>query len=262
MSNYRTSIISLINPAYYWRTIRDIAEFVKRPTDSPTGELSTKQRIIQFFVIFVIKLVIVFIVSITISIIVARVQKNISGEVTSSEAIGFIKSLGLSNLLLIVGLLAPLLEEAAFRLFLRYKSINLSVSVFVLIYYFMNKVIYHTNNFDLGNNFLLRIAIALFAGIICFIVANRQSQALQHFWQHNFRWIFYFSCVLFALVHISSYGTTLANLLLLPVITLPQLLTGICYGYGRIKLGFVYGVGLHALSNTCMVLLGVLAKYV
>lgn len=75
-------------------------------------------------------------------------------------------------------------------------------------------------------------------------------RVLDQFWKNNFRWILYISCFGFAWVHIFNYELTLEHLLLMPIITLPKLVSALCYGYVRVNYGFVYSFAIHICNNS------------
>jgi membrane protease YdiL (CAAX protease family) len=76
------------------------------------------------------------------------------------------------------------------------------------------------------------------------------KSGLDRFWKRNFKWVFYFFCITFAFIHILNYELNLKHLLLLPLITLPKLVSAITYGYVRMHYGFIYSLGLHMFWNS------------
>ena len=70
------------------------------------------------------------------------------------------------------------------------------------------------------------------------------------FWQKYFKFFFYLSAVLFALIHLTNFSNTnVLFYILAPLIVLPQFIGGLTLGYIRLKLGFFWGVLLHGLYN-------------
>jgi hypothetical protein len=152
-----------------------------------------------------------------------------------------------------LGVLAlPLLEEIAFRLSLNFKPIFLSLTLGVLAYYIMTKAVYLTNLSNTDHHFMSRVLIAILIIVVSFPVLSHKSIAIRlgNFWRKNFKWVFYFLCITFAWMHILNYGITLIHILLLPLITLPKLISALSYGYIRMHYGFVYSLGLHMLWNS------------
>ncbi|MBL4747210.1 MAG: CPBP family intramembrane metalloprotease [Flavobacteriaceae bacterium] len=121
--------------------------------------------------------------------------------------------LGLIPLLLLVAVVAPILEESIFRLFLKYKR-----------------------------NFIFRAFDR---------VSNGKAKI---FWHKNFRFFYYFSAIIFSLIHIGNYdNSSLLFYVFAPIIVLPQLIAGFTFGYVRMKLGFLWAVLMHGLYNFIIV---------
>lgn len=70
-----------------------------------------------------------------------------------------------------------------------------------------------------------------------------------NFSSHYFRWIFYLFAFAFGAVHISNYGVTTTTLLLLPILTAPQIVAGLFLGLIRVKVGLLYAMLFHAMYN-------------
>lgn len=83
---------------------------------------------------------------------------------------------------------------------------------------------------------------------------------LNDFWKNNFKWIYYASSVIFAWLHVLNFETNLINTLLMPILTLPQLLSGLIAGYLRVKFGFVYPLVLHICTNSLLIGLSTLVE--
>ncbi len=64
-----------------------------------------------------------------------------------------------------------------------------------------------------------------------------------------FRWVYYFSAIIFGLLHITTYEIHNTHYWFIWLITLPQIFAGFLFGYIRIIYGFWYGVLLHSLGN-------------
>jgi membrane protease YdiL (CAAX protease family) len=64
-----------------------------------------------------------------------------------------------------------------------------------------------------------------------------------------FRWVYYFSAIIFGLIHIITYEADSTHYRFMWLITLPQIFSGFLLGYVRIIYGFWYAVLLHGLAN-------------
>jgi len=89
-------------------------------------------------------------------------------------------------------------------------------------------------------------------GILLFFILNIEAvkEKAAKGWSSHFRSIFYVSCLIFAWMHLSKYELIWINVLLLPILTLPQLFSAIIYGYTRVSFGFRYPLILHISMNT------------
>lgn len=67
--------------------------------------------------------------------------------------------------------------------------------------------------------------------------------------QSDFRWLFYLFAFIFGAIHISNYGVTTTTILLLPILTAPQIVAGMFLGLIRVKVGLLYSILFHALYN-------------
>lgn len=76
------------------------------------------------------------------------------------------------------------------------------------------------------------------------------KQRAKTFWNKHFKIFFYFSAILFALVHLSNFSNTNTLFYILaPLIILPQFIGGLTLGYIRLKLGFFWAILQHGLYN-------------
>jgi len=148
------------------------------------------------------------------------------------------------NSLLFSIILFPILEEFAFRLYLKRNNINVFVSSFLVAHMICSAFIFNTNNFSLEQDGVLRILIDLFVASFSLYVYNKQLFKLK------FNFLFYFSALLFGFVHIYNYDYSNPRVLLFAlIICLPQIIAGILFGYTRIKYGIIGSVILHILVN-------------
>jgi len=114
------------------------------------------------------------------------------------------------EIFLLVAILAPILEETIFRLFLKYKC-----------------------------NYLFRAIDSL-----------SNTQIAKRIWVTYFHYFFYFTALVFAIVHIGNYSNTgILFYIMAPLLVVPQFIIGISLGYIRLKLGFVWSILLHGLYN-------------
>lgn len=243
----------LIKPSYYYSLFLDIIRFIKKPNNSQDSQKSTLLKTYDTIGLLLLK----FICLIPVVLFFALVY-----DPPNVQSVSMAERFSPIMLLLLAGVILPLIEEIAFRLSLKFKPIYLALSSTVLLYYFLNKAIFHVKNTAFDETFTLRVGIAVTFGIVMFSLINISSvkERLAKFWSEYFRSIFYFSCVLFAWVHITKYEINAVNILLLPILTLPQLMSAIIYGYIRVSFGFRYPLFLYMAQNLLVVGLSLLAS--
>ncbi|MDG4945208.1 CPBP family intramembrane metalloprotease [Weeksellaceae bacterium KMM 9713] len=142
-------------------------------------------------------------------------------NIDSHKIEDFMKTNSISKIFLLGVVLVPLLEEIIFRLFLRFKS-----------------------------NYFLQFIIYLYP---------RSKDYIHEFWQKYFRFIFYFSAIIFALFHLSNFNEMPSLSFLLPLIVLPQFITGLLIGYMRVRFNFFLGFLMHAIFNAIFITIGLLS---
>jgi hypothetical protein len=154
-------------------------------------------------------------------------------------------------LVLVTVLILPTVEEVCFRLSLKFKPVYLALTSGVLLYYLLTKAVYSTKISAVDETFLIRLGFSIGLVILLYPIFNIKSikESLSKIWTIHFRWIYYISCLSFAWIHVFNYELSAINLLLLPLITLPQLMTGIISGYTRVAFGFRYPLVFHMVTN-------------
>ena len=149
-------------------------------------------------------------------------------------------------LYLIPCLLVPVVEELSCRLFLKKSLINsyisLSLITFISILLFQNRKIYALDWYVLNTlvfSFVIWISLFLFRKYLANIkIADRT--------------IFYASAVLFSLLHLSNYSFQINELPKYLFLIIPQLFSGLLYGYIRITNGITYSILSHSIHNTIL----------
>lgn len=247
-------MIRIINPKYYYSLFIELIRFLIKPEINKGLRISQNERIINTIILLIIKFI--FIIT---SSFIAKIVITLLLEMNANN-VGFEKMEKLYSplvLLFIVSIIGPFMEEFGFRLSLRFKPIYLSFSISILSYFFITKSIYQTYNTDLGNEFFLRVLISVFLGIITFFISNKNKNIFQNFWKSNFSWLFYLSILSFGFIHILNYDLSLKVLLLMPLITLPQIISGAIYGFIRVNYGFIFNLLAHVFTNFAIMMTSV-----
>lgn len=235
----------LIKPAYYLNLFKELVQFIKKPRFETDRKKSTRMKIYDTIGLFVLKIFFLVILGFLMTLVSPWFDPENISKSNMSERFSF------PMLLLVGGFILPLVEEVCFRLSLRFKPIYLSLTVTVICYYILTKSVYDTSNSMVDESFFLRVSTSLAVGLLTYPIYSYKNikHELAYFWQQNVRWIYYISCAAFAWVHIFNYEMSLVNLLLLPVITLPQLMSASINGYTRLAFGFQYPLIFHITTN-------------
>jgi len=138
-------------------------------------------------------------------------------------------------------------EELAFRLFLKFSPVKLSISISLLVYFLLSKFlqfeIYSLNVYVYGS-IILFFMFTLFLNIKSIIEYTRNIiiKYFKHF--------FYISIILFAILHIVQFEITFRSIFFIPIIILPQLIAGVFFGFVRMKYGIMWSIVLHVVNNS------------
>ncbi|MEM8523794.1 MAG: CPBP family glutamic-type intramembrane protease [Bacteroidota bacterium] len=138
----------------------------------------------------------------------------------------------------------PIIEELAFRLYLKRNNLNVFISSLFMTYMIASAFVFNTSHFSLEKYGILRIFISLSTALLVLFVYQKRIFSL------NFKWLYYLSALLFGLVHIYNYDYTNPKVLIFAIIIcMPQILSGLFFGYARIKYGIIGAIILHGLLN-------------
>ncbi len=233
----------LIKPKYYRKLLLEIYAFIKAPRPERDSIKPVKDKLYDTIALFILKMV--FLIPVLLFFALVYDPENVQSQRMTDRFSPFI-------LLLVGGFILPLVEEVAFRLSLVFKPSNLALSSSALFYYLLTKAVFQTKISGFDETFLFRVGVSLGFGGLVFIIFNRASirQHWEKLWVSNYRFIFYTTCIVFAWMHISKYELIALNVLLLPILTLPQLMSAIIYGYTRVVFGFQYPLLVHITTNT------------
>jgi len=239
--------------AFIKQSIKDFASFVISPKMPSHSDASFNQKLSTSIILFILKFAFSVLVAGLIGLFYE--PKNLTDQSLSERFEPLLY-------LIVGGMLLPCYEEIFFRLSLKFKPIYLALSAFCLGYYVCTKFVYGTRLTMLDDTFYVRIATGIFIGTVCFIIL-RNKRLLEYFrntWTQKFSVIYYLSVIIFAWLHVFNFELTPVNILLTPILTLPQLFSGLVMGYIRIKFGFIYPLVFHMATNSVLVSLDILLK--
>jgi len=242
-----------VKPKYYLSLVRDLFTFIWNPYGSPKIEKTVKQKTYDTIGLFVIKICFYLIVGALLELVY---KPNNLTSVSMSERFGPLL------LLLVGGIILPAVEEIAFRLSLKFKPVYLALTAGVFTYYILTKAVFKTRLSMIDDTFCYRVSFSVLLIVITYMIVRSEKikTVLSQFWIHNFRLIYYLSCVGFAWIHMFNFELNMTNLLLLPILTLPQLFTATIAGYTRIAFGFRYPLFLHMANNLLVFALSVIPE--
>ena len=237
-----------IKPKYYLSLLGDLFSFIKRPHCDPISEKSVKNKTYDTIGLFIIK--ICFSIAIASLLQFVYEPKNLTAE-------SMLERFSPIMLLLVAGFILPVYEEITFRLSLKFKPTFFALTTGAFTYYILTKAIYRTRLSLVDETFGIRVVAAFILSVIVYAIVKREKikSYFELFWKNNFRFIYYFSCFSFAWLHLFNFELNLTNILLLPIITLPQLFSATIAGYTRIEFGFRYPLFVHMATNILFTLL-------
>jgi membrane protease YdiL (CAAX protease family) len=191
-----------------------------------------------------------------VDIIIAQLlnTKPILGTILSGHR-GF-KDLSNEKLILLAVIIAPIVEELAFRGFMDFKKLTISLSVSAFVCSFLR--MFFRSYFEWGS--LLVVAIVMFS--IAFFILRLES--IYNYITDKRMIVFYSMSILFALAHLNNYSSTTFsgfNLLLIPYAVLPQFIGSISLAFIRLKNGLVWSMALHCLLNLIVVTIYILGHH-
>jgi hypothetical protein len=160
-----------------------------------------------------------------------------------SQRFRSLKELPKLNVFLFAVVLAPLIEELTFRGFLVFKRFMVGLSAGAFTYSF-GQVLLHPY---LSRYFVVVTAFVVLCLTLVVLKEDRLKISLI-----TKRRLLYFSCTLFALVHISNYDVSNVSVgvtLLLLFAVIPQGVTGICLSFVRLKNGIAWSIFYHSIFN-------------
>ncbi len=161
----------------------------------------------------------------------------------------------IASLLLGALVMAPLLEEAAYRWGLRFGPVRTSVSLGLIVFYWLPYGgTYSTTILRVLDQpgFYLMVAMALVTGLTTYAILSISylKERIGRAWERNFRVVFYTSALLFGLMHIFNVRDMSWTIVTLaPLITFQQIVLGLFNGYVRMRYGIWQAVVQHALFN-------------
>jgi len=146
------------------------------------------------------------------------------------------------EILLLVSVYAPILEEITFRLPLKFSKWNLTLAS-IGISLTVCRVIA-----ELKYEYSLALSIAIGIAVYC-TLNQRILKKLSKCWSENKLLIFYTLLLVFSFLHLKNYELTTELLIFSPIIILPRILGGILFSYLRFNSGIILAILFHSFNN-------------
>jgi len=157
---------------------------------------------------------------------------------------------------------APLSEELAFRMAMKYSPFRLSFSVSISLLMFLDylvgfvyKLFPEFANWAAGlSNFyfiIIYVSFILFFGFGFgyFLKREKINKNVSRWYKQNFSYVFYILSLCFGLGHILNYYNFGSQLYILPLLVWPQFVIGLALGYVRMIFGLHWSVFMHFFHN-------------
>ena len=227
--------------------IKIIVNFLKKPDNDLTRSYNVKKNFRSILTLYMIHLffLILWVITVTTWIDLDRPPAVKIREIMSPL-----------NFVLYAVIFGPILEETIFRLSLVFKPIYLSISILLLSYVLLSRLGYGVGHLDIEEHLWVRVIFSMLIALFTYFISKRYSTYFSIFWDANFRWIYYFSIIVFAFLHLNFVELTPGKFLLFPLLLFPQLVSASINGYIRIKYGFIYACLFHSLNNILPALAG------
>lgn len=227
--------------------------FLKKPHYIHSNNNSLFYNIKSLFICFFFGYLCVFVCSFIAKFLLFLIDFDPVSYIFQKQEETLFKDSSVWNNALYILFLAPIIEEIIFRLSLNLKKINILISGSIAILILVGEKILKINLTNIQDYYFKFGTLVLF---LAFVYIVKQS------WFDNIRdkyfsFYFYLVTILFALLHIGNFNSSIPSHLFwaIPLLILPQFIMGMFFGYMRLKSGVIWAIALHILMNTPAVLI-------
>jgi Type II CAAX prenyl endopeptidase Rce1-like len=213
--------------------------FLKNPEDTVVSSEPIETKLNAIFRIYSVDFVVC-----VLGLLICVYTTNIIGYEGGHRGIEMFSGNSSSwEIFLAACVVAPFVEESAFRLILKPSKFNYAFgfSMFLMIWIIPFVIV------QIFQRYLL-VGILTTLLYLLFLYYEDSYLKLNNFIQGNYKVIFYLIIVLFGLRHIWNYDVS-ATWYVAPLLVIPQFSAGIALGYVRVKYGIFYSMLLHGFSN-------------
>jgi hypothetical protein len=169
----------------------------------------------------------------------------------------FVEELPIFLVILFVAVWAPISEELAFRLGLRFSPLNWGIGGAFLCFFILSffDIPFLPEGFfsfgSWGGIFSIILFLVFFAVLIFFFLKiNRIQRFLKRIHTKFFTIIFYFFTLSFAIMHFTNYDVNFKEIwYFAPLLIVPQLFLSFTISFVRMRYGFSWAIFAHFLNN-------------
>lgn len=180
----------------------------------------------------------------------SRLAENLD---SSNKVLAFAQTVPFWQIILFAVILAPLWEEAVFRLPLRYTPINLAIPFGLGLMLIVSSLTATSPLPPIARVSLLAAVVTL-AVVLWLWLKELNSQPIHTFYERWIGLLFYGLALAFGLIHVSNFTSLRVQALLLaPLLVLPQTVIGVFLGFIRLQYGFWWAVLTHGFHNACAI---------
>lgn len=220
----------------------------KTPISFPDEEMIWHSKIRDIITYFMLEIILIIPIILVLSLLdKLHILPENANKLKSTDSI--------LEVFLFGAFIMPIFEEFFFRSHLTKAKWNFSFCLLALLYF----LLFVANLFDnsIPNNHIFKI-IAIPTIILIFLIGEKLN--LFEFWKQNFGVFFYIVVITFASVHLTNFDYKKTSLWLLPILISPQILSGLFFGFIRIRYGIIYSILFHSLGNSTLTILKLLLR--
>jgi hypothetical protein len=216
----------------------------------PPSKLPFIEKVKEIVVLFLISIILSFICSIISIVILNSLNVTISQNPTLFI---FFQMNGIIYGILQICLISPITEELGFRACMKYSHINFSLLIAFFLFFF-SKILFYLVFDDpyVIDKKVFFWLISFITGMYIYFKLKKKkevSNMISIFWLKNPKIIFFFLTITFSSLHIFNFELNINLFFFFPILILPHFISGIFFGYIRLKYGIFYSIILHSMIN-------------
>ena len=203
-------------------------------------------------------------VAVVVGLIFSKLVSSLGLDTDDNAVLDLFREAPIYLFVLSAFLWAPIFEETAFRLGLKFSPFRLGFACSFLFIVFLD--VLFVFNIDLSKYFnwflgdASRVMVILFylillivPGIILgFLFKFLNKEKINKFYQKKFFFLYYFSSIFFGIVHLFNYNNFKEAWYLMIFLATPQIIIGLILGFVRMRYGINWSMILHFIHNSLL----------